>query len=139
MGVDENYHDNLEHLATHPDLLPQEAQECGISDENKELLHKAGAICTLMAATKNSIPTATRNTQTAVAALLLLKSMARGTQKSSSHRRSVLGDKGCTLHTVEKGTYRGPDPSPLDKWITDRRARIRTVRAAQCCILSSHG
>ena len=42
MGVDENYHNDLERLATHPDLLPQETQECGISDENKELLHKAG-------------------------------------------------------------------------------------------------
>ena len=41
MGVDENYHDNLERLATHPDLVPQEIQECRISDENKELLHKA--------------------------------------------------------------------------------------------------
>ena len=52
MGVDENYHDNLECEATHPDLLSQETQECGISDKNKELLHKAGAICTLMTATK---------------------------------------------------------------------------------------
>ena len=50
MGVDENYHDDLKCLATHPDLLPQETQECGISDENKELLHKAGVIRTLMAA-----------------------------------------------------------------------------------------
>ena len=127
MGVDENYHDDLEHLATHPDLLPQETQKCGISDENKELLHKAWAICTLMAATKNSLPTTTRNTQAAVAALLLMKSMARGTSKSSSHRRSVLGDKGCALCTVEKGTYRGPNPCPLDKRIRDRRARIQTV------------
>ena len=52
MGVDENYHDDLERLATHSDLLPQETQECGISEENKELLHKAGEICTLMAAKK---------------------------------------------------------------------------------------
>ena len=62
MGVDENYYDNLECLATHRDLLSQETKVGGISDENKELLHKAGAICTLMAATKNSLPTATRNT-----------------------------------------------------------------------------
>ena len=62
MGVDENYHNDLGRLATHADLLPQETQECGISDENKELLHKAGVICTLMAATKQSLPTATRNT-----------------------------------------------------------------------------
>ena len=26
MGIDENYHDDLEHEATHPDLLPQETQ-----------------------------------------------------------------------------------------------------------------
>ena len=130
MGVDENYHDDIERLATHPYLLLQEAQECGISDENKELLHKAGAICTLMAAAKNSLPIATRNTQIAVAALLLLKLMARGTQKSTSHRRSVLRDKGFALRTVGKGTYREPNPSPLDKWITGRRAWIRAIRAA---------
>ena len=90
MGVDENYHDDLECQATHPSMLPQEAQECKISDKNRELLRKSGAICTLMAATKTSIPKATMNTQTAVAALLLLKLMARRTQKSSSHRRSVV-------------------------------------------------
>ena len=73
MGVDENYDDNIERQATHPSMLPQEAQECKISDENRELLRKAGAIRTLMAATKTSIPKATRNTQAAVAALLLLK------------------------------------------------------------------
>ena len=106
MGVDDNYHDDLERLATHPDLLPQEAQECGISDENKELLHKAGAIRTQMAATKQSLPTATRNVQAAVTALLLMELMVRGTSKSSSHCRSVLGDKGCALCTVEKGISR---------------------------------
>ena len=110
MGVDENYHNDLERLATHPDLLPQETQECGISDENKELLHKAGAICTLMAATKQSLPTATRNTQAAVAAMLLMKSMARGTSTSLSHRRSVMGDKGFALSTGEKGTRTGRSP-----------------------------
>ena len=110
MGVDENYHDNLKRLATHPDLLPQETQKCRIFDENKELLHKAGAICTLIAATKQSLPTATRNTQAAVAVLLLMKLMVRGTSKSSSHCRSVLGDKGCALHTVEKGISRGLNP-----------------------------
>ena len=126
MGVDENFHDDIKRQATHLSLLPQEAQECGISDKNKELIRKAGAICTLMAATKQSLPKATRNTQTAVAALPLLKSMMRGTSNSSSHRRSVLGDKECALHTVEKGISRGPNPCPLDKRITDRRARIRT-------------
>ena len=83
MGVDENYHNNLERLATHPDLLLQETQKCGISDENKELLHKVGAIRTLVAAKKQSLPTTTRNTQAAVAALLFMKSMVRGTSKSS--------------------------------------------------------
>ena len=34
MWIDENYHDNIERLATHPDLLPQETQECGISDDS---------------------------------------------------------------------------------------------------------
>ena len=151
MGIDENYHDDLEREATHPDLLPQETQESAISDENKELLHKAGTICTLMAAKKQGLHTSTQNTQAAVAALIFMKSMVRGTGKSSSHRRSVLGDKGCALRTVDKGIPRGipkgPDPCPLDKRIKDRRARIRAkdrtrtgidrVRAMQCFILSS--
>ena len=50
MGVDEKHHEDPERLATHPDLSPQETQECRISDDNKELLHKAGATHTLMAA-----------------------------------------------------------------------------------------
>ena len=124
MGIDEDYHTDLERLATHPDLLPQETQECGISDENKELLHKAGAICTLMSAMKRGLHTSTQNTQAAVAALIFMKSMVRGTGMSSSHRRSVLGDKGCTLRTVDKGISSGPDPCPLDTWIRERRARI---------------
>ena len=97
----------LERLATHPDLLPRETQECRISDENKEVLHKDGAIFTLMATTKQSLPTATRNTQAAVAALLLMKLMVRGTSKLSFHHRSVLGDKGCALRTVETGIFIG--------------------------------
>ena len=52
---------------------------------------------------------------------------------------SLLGDKGCALRTVGKGVYKGPNPSPLDKRITDRRARIRNLRALHCCILSSRG
>ena len=60
MGIDENYHDDLEREATHPDLLPQETQECAISDKNKELLHKAGAIRTLMAAKKQGLHTSTQ-------------------------------------------------------------------------------
>ena len=97
-----------------------------------------------MAAKKQGLSTSTRNTQAAVAALIFMKSMVRGTSKSSSYHRSVLGDKGCTLRTVDKGISRGPNPCPLDKQITDRRARIRTgipgiqsVRAVQCYILSS--
>ena len=147
MGIDENYHDNLERLSTHPDLLPQETQECAISDENKELLHKAGAIRTLMAAKKQGLSTSTKNTQTAVVAQIFMKLMVRGIGTSSSHHRSLLGDKGCALRTVDKGISRGPDPCPLDKRIKDRRARIRaetqtrtqiqSVRAVQCYILSS--
>ena len=106
MGIDENYHDDLERLATHPDLLPQETQECRISDENKELLHKAGEIRTLMAAKKQGLFTTTRNTQAAVAALIFMKLMVRGTGTLSSHCRSGLGGKGCTLHTVDKGISR---------------------------------
>ena len=94
---------DLQRLATNPNLLPQERQECGISDENKELLHKARAICTLMAAKKQGLSTSTKNTQAAVAALIFMKSMVRGIGTSSSHRRSVLGDKGCALRTAYSG------------------------------------
>eukprot|EP00957_Ditylum_brightwellii_P199072 15175030-Ditylum_brightwellii.AAC.1 len=87
MGVAEDYHDDIEHENTHPSLLPQKAQECGISNKTREVLRKAGAICTLLAATKNSLPDVQRNTQAAVAALILMKLMARGTQESPSHRR----------------------------------------------------
>ena len=72
MGVDENYNDNLKYQATHPNTLPQKAQEGRISDKNKDLLHKTTEICTLIDATKTSIPKATRNTQNAVSALLLV-------------------------------------------------------------------
>ena len=100
-----------------------------------------------MAAKKQDLSTTTRNMQAAVAALICMKSMVRGTSTSSSHRRSVLGDKGCALRIVDKGISRGPNPCPLDKRITDRRARIRagarirtgiqSVQAVQCYILSS--
>eukprot|EP00957_Ditylum_brightwellii_P181227 13804296-Ditylum_brightwellii.AAC.1 len=56
MGVAEDYHDDVESENTHPTLQPQEVQECGISDETREVLCKAGAICTLLAATKNGLP-----------------------------------------------------------------------------------
>jgi hypothetical protein len=139
MGIDENYHDDLERKNTHPTLLPQETQECEVSDKTKEVLRKAGAIRTLLAATKTGLSDTPRNTQAAVAALIFMRSMVRGTSKSTSHRRSVLEDKGCALRTVGKGIYKGPNPSPLDKPITDRRARIRNLRAVHCCILSSRG
>ena len=93
MGVAENYDDDVERQDTHPYLLPQEAHECEISQETKELLHKAGSIRTMVAAVRRTLPEATRQTQVAVAALLL-RSMARRTQELSSHRRSVLGGKG---------------------------------------------
>ena len=73
MGIDENYHHDLERENTHPTLLPQEAQECG------EVLRKAGEIRTLLAATNTGLPDVRRNTQVAVAALILMKAMARGT------------------------------------------------------------
>eukprot|EP00957_Ditylum_brightwellii_P051241 3884996-Ditylum_brightwellii.AAC.2 len=120
MGIDEDYHNDIERENTHPTLLPQEAEECGISDETREVLRKSGAICTLLAAAKTSLPDVQRNTQVAIAALLLMKSMAKGTQESSFHCRSVSGDKGYALCTVGKGVHKGPNPSPLVRWITDR-------------------
>eukprot|EP00957_Ditylum_brightwellii_P070882 5387178-Ditylum_brightwellii.AAC.1 len=87
MGIDEDYHDDIERENTHPTLPPQKAQECGISDETREVLPKAGAICTLLAATKTNFPDVQRNMRAAVAALLLMKLIARGTQESPSHCR----------------------------------------------------
>eukprot|EP00957_Ditylum_brightwellii_P130661 9967771-Ditylum_brightwellii.AAC.1 len=87
MGVAEDYHDDVKCENTHPTLLSQKAQECGISNETRDVLCKDGAIRTLLAATKNSLSDVQRNTQAAVAALILMKSMARGTQESPSHRR----------------------------------------------------
>ena len=93
MGVAENYKHDVERQDTHPDLLPQEAQECAILQETKDLLHKARAIRTMVAVARRTLPKVTKQTQVAVAAVLL-RSMARRTQESSSHRRSVLGGKG---------------------------------------------
>ena len=93
MGVAENYDDDVERQDTRPDLLPQEAQECAISKQTKDLLHKAGAIRKMVAAARRTLPKATNQTHVAVAAVLL-RSMARQTQESSSHRSSVLGGKG---------------------------------------------
>ena len=90
MGVDENYYDDIEKKNTHPDLLPQESQECAttVSKETKKMLVKAGAFRKVMAVTQAGLTNATRKTQVAVA-VLVLKTMARRTDKSSSHRRSV--------------------------------------------------
>ena len=105
MGVAEDYDDDAERLVTHAALLPKESQECELSTEAKELLRKAGTIRTLVSITKKSLPKATRKTQAAVAALLL-RSMARRTTKSSSHRRSVLGGKGNVICQRSIGTDR---------------------------------
>ena len=42
MGVDENYDNDIKRQAKNSSLLRQETQECKISDENRELLRKAG-------------------------------------------------------------------------------------------------
>ena len=126
MGVPEDYDDDVEHQNTHVDLLPKEAQECAISQEAQDLLHKAGAMRTLMTSTKKSLPNATRKTQVAVAALLL-QSMIKRTKQSSSHRRSVLGDKGNALRTVGKGVRTGHKDVTVDGWTTVRRARVRAT------------
>ena len=115
MGVPELYDDDVERRNTHVDLLPKEAQECAISQETQDLLHKAGALRTLMAATKKSLPNATRKTQVAVAALLL-HSMTKRTGRPSSHRRSVLGDKGNALEAEGSALHTGHD----------RCSRVRT-------------
>ena len=92
MGFDDNCDDDVEKQNTHPDLLPQESQECAttVSEETKKMLAKAGAFRKVMAVAQAGLPNATRKTQVAVATLVL-KTMARLTDKSSSHRRSVLG------------------------------------------------
>ena len=95
IGVDENYDDDIEKQNIHSDLLPQEPQECAttVSEETEKMLAKAGAFRKVMAVTQTGLPNDTRKTQVVVAALLL-KTMARRTDKSSSHCRSVLGGKG---------------------------------------------
>ena len=95
MGVYENYDDDIKKQNTHPDLLPQESHECAttVSEETKKMLAKSGAFRKLMAVTQVGLHNATRKTQVAVAALVL-KTMARRIDKSSSHRRSMLGGKG---------------------------------------------
>ena len=95
MGVDEKYDDDIENQNTHPDMLPQESQECAttVSDETKNMLAKAGAFRKVLAVTRYGLPHTTRKTQVTVAALVL-KTMARRTDKSSPHRWSVLGGKG---------------------------------------------
>ena len=56
------------------------------------MLAKAGAFRKVMAVAQAGLPNATRKTQVAVATLVL-KTMARQTDKSSSRHRSVLGGK----------------------------------------------
>ena len=95
MGVDENYDDDIEKQNKHPDPLLQESKECAttVSEETKKMLAKAGAFRKVVAVTQAGIPNATRKTQVAVA-VLVPKTMAIRTDKSLSHRRSVLGGKG---------------------------------------------
>ena len=95
MVVDENYDDDIENQNTHPDLLPQESQNCAttVSEETKKMLAKAGAFRKVMAVTQAGLPNAKSKTQVSVAALVL-KMMVGQTEKSSSHRRSVWGGKG---------------------------------------------
>ena len=95
MGVDDNYDDDIEKHYTHPDLLPQESQECAttVSEKTKKMLANSGAFRKVMGVTQTGLPNATRKTQVAVSAVVL-KTMARRTDKSSSHHRSVLGGKG---------------------------------------------
>ena len=73
MGVDEKYDDDIEKQNTHPDLLLQESQECAttVSEETKKILAKSGAFGKVMAITQAGLPNATRNTQVAVASLVL--------------------------------------------------------------------
>ena len=79
----------------YPFSQAQESQKCAttLSEKTKKMLAKDGAFHKVMAVTQSGLPNATRKTQVAVAALVL-KTMARRTDKSSSHRRSVLGGKG---------------------------------------------
>ena len=60
MGVAEIYDNDVKRQDTHPDLLPQEAEECAISQETKDLLHKAGAIRTIVAAARRTLLKATK-------------------------------------------------------------------------------
>ena len=107
MGVDKNYNDDIENQNTHPDLLPQESKECAttVSKETKKMLAKAGAFRKVMAFTQAGLPNVTRKTQVAVAALVL-KTMARQTDNSSSHCRSVLGGKGNDMRLMSIRIYR---------------------------------
>ena len=107
MGVDENYDDDIEKQNTYPNLLPQVSQECAstVSEETKKMLVKAGAFRKVMVVTQAGLPNATSKTQVAVAALVL-NTMARRTDKSSSNHRSVLGGKGSAILPRSIRTYR---------------------------------
>ena len=127
MGVAENYDDEAERLLTHADLLPRKLQECALPTEAEELLRKAGTIRAVVSMARKSLPTASRKTQAAVAALLI-RSMVSRTTKSSSHRRSVLGDKGSALDTGEKGTRTGRNAVLKDGWTKVRREIVPAVQ-----------
>ena len=127
MGVAENYDDEAERLLTHADLLPRKLQECALPTKAEELLRKAGTIRAVVSMARKSLPTASRKTHAAVAALLL-RSMVRRTAKSSSHCRSVLGDKGSALDTGEKGTRTGRNAVLKDMWTKVRRKSVPAVQ-----------
>ena len=90
LGIGEDYDDGIERLNYHPDLLPP--QECADNEsaKNSSLLAKSGDIVKVLKVAQNALPNATRKTQASVAALLFTRTMARQTQESSSHCRSVL-------------------------------------------------
>ena len=117
MGISEDYDDEIERRNTHLDLLPSQECDVNVSAKDLSVIKKSGAIVKVLAVVKSALTNATKKTQAAVAALLLTRTMARRTQGSSSHRRSVLGDKGKDLRTGGKGMRMdecGPNPHPPD-------------------------
>ena len=72
--------------------------------ETKKMLAKAGAFRKVMEVTQAGLPNATRKTHVSVVALVL-KKMARRTDKSSSHHKSVLGGKGNAISPRSRHTY----------------------------------
>ena len=103
-GIGEDYDDDIERINTHPDLLLSHECAYHVSVEDKSLLTKAGDIVKVLKVNHNKLPNTTKKTQAAVAALLFNRTMAQRTRESSSHRRSILGDKGKPLRSGDKGT-----------------------------------